>query len=260
LIVSQLLSGAGESGTTIFKAFGTAFQDASITSDPYDPNLARAELAAAGYSTGVSAIVPVNPPAEVAADYIYGQAIPIQGVFKNPATGVPYVNYVVKIQESNDNKTWVDTGFAPLTDSQGKYSAMVIPDWQKTSFRAYFTGYVVPTSISGAWPITAGSYYDELVKAGKVQQILPPEVGPVQTFSTRTVQDILTTALKPYATADSVTSLSSKVATKDDMTALTSQVTALKGSVDSLTTYLYASIAIAVVAAVIAIYAVMRKK
>ena len=161
---------------------------------------------------------------------------------------------------SADNKTWIDTGFAPLTDSQGKYHAMVTPDWPTTYIRPYFTGYTVPTSISGAWPITAGTYYDQLVAAGKVQQILPPVIGPTQTFKTRTLQDILTTTLKPYATADSVTQLTSTVATKTDVTALTTQVTALKSSVDSLTTYLYAAIAIAVVAAAIAVFAIMRKK
>jgi hypothetical protein len=106
----------------------------------------------------------------------------------------------------------------------------------------------------------AGSYYDQLVTAGKVQQILPPVLGPVQKFTTRTMKDILTSALQPYATATSVDALSAKVATKNDVTALTTQVTALKGSVDSLTTYLYASIAIAVIAAIIAIFALMRKK
>ncbi len=127
LIVSELLDGLGTPGTTVLAAFGAGFQDASIKSDPYDPNLARAELAAAGYSTGVSPIVPTEPAADVAANYVYGQAIPIEGVFKNPISGQPYTNFVVKIQESKDNSTWVDTGYAPLTDSQGKYHAMVIP-------------------------------------------------------------------------------------------------------------------------------------
>jgi hypothetical protein len=137
---------------------------------------------------------------------------------------------------------------------------MVIPDWPTTYIRAYFTGYVVSTSISATWPITAGNYYDQLVAAGTVQQILPPVIGPVQTFKTRTLQDILTTSLKPYATNSSVTQLTATVATKTDVTALTTQVTALKASVDSLSTYLYAAIAIAVIAAAIAIFALMRKK
>ncbi|MDP2900380.1 MAG: ABC transporter substrate-binding protein [Candidatus Bathyarchaeota archaeon] len=260
LIVSQLLDGAGESGTTVLKAFGAGYQDASIKSDPYNPTLAKAELAAAGYSTGVSAIVPTPPAPEVAANFIYGQAVPIEGVFKNPVTGSPYTNFVVRIQESQDNTTWIDTGYAPITDSQGNYHAMVIPDWATTYIRAYFTGYTVSTTISSNWPIVAGNYYDQLVAAGKVEQILPPTSGPAQKFTTRTVKDILTGALQPYATADSVSTLSANVATKNDVTALATQVTALKSSVDSLTTYLYASIAIAVVAVVLAVYILMRKK
>jgi hypothetical protein len=247
LIVSELLDGLGTPGTTVLAAFGTGFQDASITFDTYDPNLARAELAAAGYATGVNPIVPTETSDDIKANYIYGQAIPIDGVFKNPVTGEPYTNFVVKIQESKDNSTWVDTESAPLTDSQGNYHAMVVPDWPTTYIRTYFTGHTVSTSISGAWPISAGNYYDELVKTGKVEQILPPAVGPAQKFVTRDMKDILTDALQP-------------VATKNDVTALTTQVTSLKGSIDSLSTYLYASIAIAVIAAVIAIYALMKKK
>jgi len=259
LIVKQLLNGAGEAGTTIFKAFGAGFQDSSIIPDPYDPIRARAELAAAGYSTGVSPIVPITPPPEVAANYLYGQAVPIGGVFKNPVTNEPYVNYVVRIQESKDNVTWADTAYAPLTDKQGTFNSMIVPDWQTTYFRAYFTGYVVSTTISGQWPITAGSYYDELVKAGTVQQVLPPQTGPAIKVTTYDMKDILTNALKPYATSASVSDLSSKVATKNDVSALTSQVTALKGSVDSLTSYLYVSIAVAVIALIIAGYTIMKK-
>jgi len=260
LVVSQLLNGVGTAGTTVIGAFGSAYQDPSVKEDPYDPNLARAELAAAGYKTGVNPIVPIQPAPEVAADFIYGQAVPVEGVFKNPVTSQPYSNFVVRIQESKDNTTWVDTGYAPITDSQGNYHAMVIPDWITTYIRPYFTGYTVPTSVSSTWPIVAGSYYDQLVAGGKVQQILPPTIGPVQTFTTKTMKDILTSALQPYATASSVASLSSTVATKDDVTALTTQITTLNSSVNSLTTYLYAAIAIAVIAIIIAIFAVMRKK
>jgi ABC-type transport system substrate-binding protein len=260
LIVSQLLNGAGVSGTTVLGAFGSGYQDSSVKSDPYDPNLARAELAAAGYNTGVSPIVPITPAPAVAADFIFGQAVPVDGIFKNPVTGAPFANFVVRLQESKDNSTWVDTGYAPLTNSQGNFHAMVIPDWNTTYIRAYFTGYTVPTSVSGTWPIVAGSYYDQLVAAGTVQQILPPATGPSQKFVTHTVKDILTNALQPYATAASVTQLQTTVATKDDVNALTTQITTLNSSISSLTTYLYAAIAISIIAAIIAIFALMRKK
>jgi ABC-type transport system substrate-binding protein len=260
LVVQQLLSGAGEAGTTVFKAFGPAFQDPTIVVDPYDPIKARAELAAAGYATGVSPIVPITPAPEVAADYLYGQAVPVGGVFKNPVSGDPYVNFVVRIQESRDNVTWIDTAYAPLTDTTGTFNSMIVPDWETTYFRAYFTGYVVSTDISGAWPITAGSYYDELVEQGKVQQILPPQIGPSVKVTTRNLKDILTNALQPYATSGSLADLSGKVATKTDVSDLTSQITALKSSVDTLTSYLYLSIAVAVIAILIAGYTVMRKK
>lgn len=260
LVVKQLLSGAGVPGTTVLRAFGSGYQDPSITEDPYDPNLAKAELAAAGYQTGVNPIQPITPAPTVAADFVTGQAVPIDGVFKNPLTSQPYVNFVVKIQESQDNKTWIDTGFTPLTNSGGNYHAMVVPNWNTTYFRAYFTGFVVNTTVSGTWPIVANATYTDLVAAGKVQQILPPVIGPVQTVTTHTLQDILTTTLKPYATAASVSNLTSTVATKTDVSALTTQVTTLTSSVNSLSTYLYASIAIAIIAILIAAFAVMRKK
>jgi len=253
LIVSQLLNGAGEPGTTMFKAFGAGFQDPTITVNPYDPIKARAALAAAGYSTGISPIEPITPPANVTSNYLFGQAIPISGLFKNPVTGDPYVNFVVKIQESKDNVTWYDTPYAPLTNTQGIYSSMIVPDQQVSYFRAYFTGYTVSTSISGKWPITAGDYYDQLVKAGKVQQILPPQIGPAEKVTTYTMTELLTKALTPVALKTDVTALSTQV------TSLKTSVDSLKSSVDSLTTYLYVSIAVAVIALLVAIYSFMKK-
>ncbi len=55
-IVSQLLSGIGSPGITPWgPAFGT-FYSTSLTADQYDTFLAESYLAAAGYSTGVSAL------------------------------------------------------------------------------------------------------------------------------------------------------------------------------------------------------------
>jgi ABC-type transport system substrate-binding protein len=242
LVVSQLLLGAAVPGSTILRAFGAGFQDASITPDPYDLDLARAELAAAGYETGVNPIQPTPP----GANLLYGQAVPIDGVFKNPITNEPYENFAVKIQESKDGTTWIDTGEVPLTDATGTYHAMAVLHWLTTYVRAVFTGYVVSTSISGTWPISAGDYYDQLVAEGKVQQILPPEEGPVQTVTLHTMSDLLTSA-------------TSSLATKTDVTSLSTQVTNLQNSVNSLTTYLYVSIIVAVIAVVIAVVALMRK-
>jgi len=236
LIVEQLLVGVGVPGSTVLAAFGSAFQDTAVKSDPYDPALARAELAAAGYETGVS---PISPIAPTSTTLLYGQAVPIEGTFKNPVTNEPYVNYVVKIQESQDGTTWIDTPHAPLTDAEGKYHAMVMLDWPTTYVRAYFTGFVVPTSVSAKWPISAGSYYDELVAAGKVEQVLPPYEGPTQTFTLRSIEDLMA-------------EFTANLATKDD-------ISALQSSVNSLTTYLYVSILVAIIAIAIAVVSLMRK-
>jgi ABC-type transport system substrate-binding protein len=253
LVVKQLLNGIGEAGTTTLKVFGSGYQDASITVDPYDPVKARAELAAAGYNTGVSPILPITPPANVTANYLYGQAVPVSGSFTNPVTGNPYVNFVIRIQESKDNVTWIDTPYAPITNAQGVYSSMIVPDWQVSYFRAYFTGYTVSVAQSDSWPITGGDYYDALVKEGKVQQILPPQIGPVTKVTTNTMTNILTNALKPLATKTDTTALSNQVTT------LKTSVDSLKSSVDSLTTYLYIAIAVALIALIVAGYSVMKK-
>jgi len=236
LIVEQLLAGVGRPGSTILGAFGAAFQDPAVEPDPYDPALARAELVAAGYETGVS---PITPTPITSTTLLYGQAVPIEGTFKNPVTNEPYVNYVVRIQESQDGTTWINTPFAPLTDAEGKYHAMVVLDWPTTYVRAYFTGFVVSTSVSGQWPISAGNYYDELVREGKVEQVLPPYEGPTQTFTLRSIEDLMT-------------ELTGNLATSAD-------VSALRSSVDSLTTYLYVSILVAIIALIIAVVAFMRK-
>jgi len=253
LVVKQLLNGDGESGTTTLKVFGSGYQDPSTTVDPYDPIKARAELAAAGYNTGVSPITPITPPSNVTANYLFGQAIPVSGIFKNPVTGDPFVNFVIRIQESKDNATWIDTPYAPLTNSQGIYSSMIVPDTKVSYFRAYFTGYTVSVSQSAGWPITGGDYYDQLVKDGKVQQVLPPQIGPVTKVTTNTMTDLLTNALKPLATKTDLTSLTTQVTT------LKTSVDSLKSSVDSLTNYLYISIAVAVIALIVAGYSLMKK-
>lgn len=240
LIVKQLLVGSGEAGTTCLKAFGPAYEDPSITPDPYDPNLARAELAAAGYQTGVSPIVPAPP----SPDLLYGYN-DIEGTFRNPLTNEPYANYVVKILVSQDNITWTETPIAPVTDADGTYHAMVLLEWPTTYVKAIFTGYDVP---AGEFPgVQSGTYYDDLVKAGEIKQLLPPLEGPVQTYTLRTMKSI-------------IDELSTTVATKNDVSALSTQVTSLTNSVNALTSYLYASIAVAIISLIVAAIALVHKR
>lgn len=265
LIVKQLLAGAGEEGTTVLKAFGSGFQDASIKPDPFDPNLARAELAAAGYATGVSPITPTPLPPEVGQFLLLGQTVLVEGDYENPLTNEPYVNFIVRIQVSSDNQTWVETGVSPLTDANGHFRALITPEFSTTYVRAFFPGFTVSLEESAAWfparPVgNFTAFYDELVDAGRAQLVLPPATGPVQKLTLRTMQEILTDVLRPYATADSVSSLAGKAATKDDVSAVSNKITELNNNIGSLTTTLYASLGVAILAVIVAVVALRKRR
>jgi len=90
-------------------------------------------------------------------------------------------------------------------------------------------------------------YYEDLIKDEKLPLVLSSEIGPSIKVETKTLEDILTDALTPMAT-------------KDDLDALSSEISDLRGSIDSLTTLLYASIIIAIIAIIIAIVALIKKK
>ena len=95
LIVDQLLVGAGTPlAVCVGPAFGR-FYNPNLKPDPYDPNKAAEELAAAGYS------VTVTPPAKIAAA---GTPVMTLGTRVRGYTSV--AGMIVIVQQSTDQQTW----------------------------------------------------------------------------------------------------------------------------------------------------------
>ena len=166
------------------------------------------------------------PPPSVSASILNGMSVPISGSFIDPATKVPLVGVLVFIQQSLNNVTWTNIA-AAVTDISGWVNASVTPPLGTSYYSLNFTGYMA--NYTGPNP----KYYEDLIARKKLLLVSSPMIGTSIKFETKTLEDILSEALTPMAT-------------KDDL--------------NSLTTLLYASIIIAIIAIIIAIVALIKKK
>jgi ABC-type transport system substrate-binding protein len=228
LIVTNLLLGAGSPGITPWgPAYGPWF-NTNLQADPYDPNTAKAYLAAAGYPTGVSPIQTggggtITGVGNVTitvgqgqignltngAVTLWGTPITLTGTFASPVTGEAYPNQLLFLDVSTDNATWTTVG-ATTTSSTGSFSYLFVPPQAGlVYYRWNFTGYTVPTSQFGS-TTTAGQYLS-LIANGSLPAVLPPQISP--TYSVNTVS--LATLLNP---------IFANAATHNDTVALGSQL------------------------------------
>jgi ABC-type transport system substrate-binding protein len=256
LIIEQLMDGLAFPGTTFLKPFGK--EDPNITPDPYDITLAKAELAAAGYETGVNPITPEPPAPEFAENILYGTAIPYKGKIVNPITDVPIANMVGYVEESSDGETWTDVAFSEfLTDENGEFEVQVTPaNMGDNYFRTYFTGLTAPLPAFDPLGLITGVdtiYYDQLVEDGTLPVVMPAQTSEPIKVTTKEMGDILTDALENTATKDDTSAISSEI------TALTSEVADLKKAVSSANSMTYGAIGIAIIAIAIAAFSFMRK-
>jgi len=264
LIVQQLMAGAASPGITTLHAFGPAYGDPEIKADPYDPTLARAELAAAGYETGVSPVKPEPVPTKTAEYVLYGSGVPFEGSFVNPVTGQPAAGILGYVQESADKKTWKDLG-AVVTDEDGSFKVLVTPTILGDVYlRTRFTGYTAPLPAFNPVGLVTGLdklYYDQAVKNGTLPFVMAPQTSSPIKITTRTMADILTDAMKNTATKDDITSLSGEISDLQSAVNAITPVTPVTPVAPSGpgTTVTYASLAIAVISMIVAIYALTRK-
>jgi len=185
---------------------------------------------------------PPSPPS-VSASFLYGTSIPISGSFIDPTAEEPAVDFLVFIQQSLDEVTWTNIG-AAITDENGFINASFTPTLGTAYYRLNFTGYLVPAEV----PIVLDAKYCEwLIENASLPLVLLSQIGTSMEVETKTLEDILTETLTPMAT-------------KNDTDALSSEISDLHGSIDSLTTLLYASIIIAIIAIIIAIVPVIKKR
>ncbi|MEM2906092.1 MAG: ABC transporter substrate-binding protein [Candidatus Bathyarchaeia archaeon] len=259
LVVDRLLDGLGTPGFSAMNSFGPLYVDPSLKPDPYDPQLARAELAAAGYATGVG---PITETVTTTATYILVGSTPVAltGKFVNPVTGQPASGFLVYMQESFDNATWRTFG-AVVTDEEGAFNVTVIPERPVTYYRANFTGYTAPLpAFNPVALIQDWGAYDQLVREGRLPLVLPPEAGPTIKVTAQTIDEVLSDFLKNVASKSDLASATANLATKGDVSTLTSRVASLESSLSSMTMIAYGSIAVAIISLIVAVVAVSRKR
>ncbi len=256
LIVQQLLDGAGRPGISTLHAFGPAYSDQSLTHDPYDTMLARAELAAAGYETGVSPITPEQPAQEFAENVLFGTSVPFRGKFVDPITDKPVEGMIGYVQESTDEKSWTDLG-AVVTDADGKFDVLVTPSVIGDVYlRTYFTGITAPLESFNPVGLVTGLdklYYDDAIANGTLPIVMAPQTSGAIKITTKEMSDILTDALEDTAKKEDTTAISSEIA------ALSAEVSDLKSTISSQSSLTYGAIIIAILAIIVAAFIYMRK-
>ncbi len=236
LIIDNLLAGFGVPGATHVAPIGWGY-DATITARSYDPNAAKALLAAAGYATGVP------PPSSTASatSLQLGNPVVISGKFVvDPAIAFAENGFVTLLQESTDNATWTPVA-QTTTNTGGFYSFTYQPKAAGTLYyRAVLTGVGVVTAAASS---AAGPDfpYDGITTAVNAQ------TGPV----TRITVTTLDATLQPLK--DDIATLKSQVAT------LQSTVSSLSSQLSTLTTLTYAEGGLIIVVALLAWY-LSRKK
>jgi len=238
LIIDNLLDGYGQPadvhvppGTT---TAGLDWRAPDISPRPYDPNLAKAYLAAAGYQTGVPPITSTRPSVP---NFLLGFPLQVSGTFINPVTGKGYGGMVVILQQSTDNKTWTNV-MTGSTDASGYYVLNYIPTQAGTFYyRVYFSGV---TTSDAAFGGAAGPDYNY----SALPTVLPPEAGPSFQQTITSISDLLNS----YATQNSVTSLTQQVQSLQSAnTQLQTTVNNLQGQLGTTTTLVYGAIVLAIV-------------
>jgi ABC-type transport system substrate-binding protein len=147
LIIDSLLGGFGSPGITHASPTQPYF-DTTLSPRPYNPEMAKSLLAAAGYETGVA------PPttATVVTNVMLGMPVELSGRFVvDPKVAMEEGGFIVLLQSSTDNQTWTNVAQS-VTTTGGYYTISYQPKAKGTYyFRVYFPGTGAKTaSLSGA--------------------------------------------------------------------------------------------------------------
>ncbi|MBS7635424.1 ABC transporter substrate-binding protein [Candidatus Bathyarchaeota archaeon] len=191
---------------------------------------------------------PPPPPPPVSASIVYGTSVTIAGSFIDPATNMPASSILTFVQYSNDNVTWTNI-YAAITDKNGRVSVTVTPPLGISYYRLNSTGYIAPLQPS---VILNAEFYEELIANGTLgTPRLMSEIGQIVKVETKSIEDILTSALGPMATKSDLNSFSQS---------LSAEIADLRGSISSLTTLIYVSAAISIIAIILAVVSLARKR
>jgi len=243
LIIDNLMDGLPKPGISFVLPAQVGF-DTTLKPVEYSIQKAREYLALAGYEVGVNPVTEYNPSAMVGI-LANSSIVTLQGRIINASSGLPYKYYTyqnvttypegytlvpveqkvylkLEIQESTDKVTWKKIG-ETWSDSDGNYVASITPRKAGTIYyRVYFPGNTVPIGLWKGYGI-------------------PEEVGSV---------------IAPLVTSPTEVVVGSLSA---QFTALSSKIDALTAQVSTLTTGLYAAIALIVIVGAAAIYFARRR-
>jgi len=237
LLIDSLLAGYGDPGATHVAPTNWGY-DATIVARSYDPNAAKALLAAAGYQTGVP---PPTTPAG-AGSFLLGNPIPFSGRFiVDPILAIQEEGFVVLLQRSTDNATWTSVAQS-ITTTGGYYQFSYAPPAAGTFyFRVSLPGVGAVTARIGTATGPDFPYATDLPRAVAAQ--VSPSISVTVTTIEATLQPI----------KDDVSSLKTQVAS------LQTQLATLSSQLSSLNTLTWALGGLIVVVAVLSYY-LSRKK
>lgn len=196
------------------------------------------------YTMWKGTYTPAPPAALSSANVLQGSSVSVSAAFVDPASNKPAAGLVAFVQQSLDNATWSNV-VAAITDANGFVNASVVTPLGVAYYRVKSPGYL-ESDLSPAAVLSA-KYYEDKIASGELTPVFWTAVGPSLKVTTRTLDSVLTEAL-------------TSVATKSDVGSLTTEISNLKSAVNSLTTYVYVSIGVALVALLAAVFAFSKKK
>ncbi len=251
IIIENLLGGLSDAAAVHVNPLSPYF-NSSIVPREYNPTKAKELLAMAGYDTGVT---------------------PSEGGSTETVVGKVIGMYVV-LESSVDGLTWTPAQVS-TTDPQGNYYFTHTPTAAGTQYHVVMTGIQVQTAIDNG--LTANdllSYWEIPLEL----QSLPVAIsGNSISESTSAIAFSGKFDISPYdglntygayatnndlnALNAKVTQLNSTVATQQTtINTLQTQLNSLSASLGSVSTIAYAGVGVGIIALLVAVFALMRKK
>jgi ABC-type transport system substrate-binding protein len=232
LIIDSLLAGYAIPASVPVNPISPYFNQ-SCAARPYDPTMAKSLLAAAGYDTGVS---PPGPDV-VSATYLVNEPIIVTGAFNvDPVISAQQGGWVVRLWVSYTSGT---TGFSPVATT---YSTS----------GGYYELQYSPTQNGTLW------LQVEMTGVGikKAQEIFynGPDYNLVPIVKQATPQLTAVTNVT-VTTFDAI-----NAPQQTQINNLNSQINSLNAALANANMYAYVGIGIGIVALLVAIFALLRKK
>lgn len=236
LIIDNLMDGFPRPGIAFVLPPQIGFNK-DLKSTEYSLDEARKHLQLAGYEPkgGVEVFNPQVPP------LFTGTPVALSGRIINAETNGPFpIPLRLDVQASTDEgKTWTKVG-ETSTDSYGNYQTVVTPPGTGAFwYRVFFPGSTLPLE---EWINIIGGTTGEDIKTAETLSLIPPIATEPVKAEVGSLEDVL----KKYMPTE-------QAASKSDVEALNAQI-------QTLTTGLYAAIALIVIVGAGGFYLALRRR